>query len=215
MAKKATSQAIAALYEPTLKEAAVLTQYDRNCEQRPAAPSLNVTMSTKAGKRTAAIAVDHPDLATGYKLLSVALGGVSRDFLQGTIDSLAMAAQTGEEVSQDALNYNLAFVLGLKPQDTVEANLAVQMAAIHAATMKSAVGLAGSKTWESWDRQERALNRLSRTFAAQVEALKRYRSKGEQRVYVERVNVAEGGQAIVGNVATGDGGGGGAYKNAN
>jgi len=36
---------------------------------------------------------------------------------------------------------------------------------------------------------EKALNRLTRTFAAQVEALKRYPSKGEQRVYVERVNV--------------------------
>ncbi len=104
--------------------------------------------------------------------------------------------------------------LGVKPQDVVEANLAVQMAAIHAATMKSAAGLAGSKTWESWDRQERALNRLTRTFAAQVEALKRYRSKGEQRVYVERVNVGERGQAIVGNVG-GGGGVAGPFKNAN
>ena len=41
-----------------------------------------------------------------------------------------------------------------------------------------------------------------------MEALKRYRSKGEQRVYVERVTVNEGGQAIVGPVAHGgrDGG---------
>jgi hypothetical protein len=30
-----------------------------------------------------------------------------------------------------------------------------------------------------------------------MEALKRHRSKGEQRVYVERVNVESGGQAIV------------------
>jgi hypothetical protein len=52
---------------------------------------------------------------------------------------------------------------------------------------------------------ERALNRLARTYAAQVEALKRYRSKGEQRVIVERVTVNEGGRAIVGNVARGVG----------
>ena len=44
------------------------------------------------------------------------------------------------------------------------------------------------------------------TFAAQVEALKRYRSKGEQKVVVEHVTVNEGGQAIVGNVETGGGG---------
>jgi hypothetical protein len=36
--------------------------------------------------------------------------------------------------------------------------------------------------------------------AAQVEALKRYRSGGEQKMTVQHVHVAEGGQAIVGNV---------------
>ena len=36
--------------------------------------------------------------------------------------------------------------------------------------------------------------------AAQVEALKRYRSRGDQTVRVEHVTVNEGGQAIVGNV---------------
>jgi hypothetical protein len=33
-----------------------------------------------------------------------------------------------------------------------------------------------------------------------VEALKRYRSRGDQTVRVEHVTVNEGGQAIVGNV---------------
>lgn len=42
---------------------------------------------------------------------------------------------------------------------------------------------------------ERSMNRLARTFAAEVEALKRYRSKGEQRVIVKHVTVREGGQA--------------------
>ena len=50
---------------------------------------------------------------------------------------------------------------------------------------------------------EKALNRLSRTFTAQVEALKRYRSTAEQRITVQHVNVGDGGQAIVGNVTTG------------
>ncbi|HUS97392.1 MAG TPA: hypothetical protein VMX97_11680 [Hyphomicrobiaceae bacterium] len=37
----------------------------------------------------------------------------------------------------------------------------------------------------------------------QAEALKRYRTGGQQRVIVEHVTVNEGGQAIVGNVETG------------
>ena len=52
---------------------------------------------------------------------------------------------------------------------------------------------------------ERAFNKLARTFTAQVEALKRYRSRGEQTVRVEHVHVNEGGQAIIGDVSTGEG----------
>jgi hypothetical protein len=45
-----------------------------------------------------------------------------------------------------------------------------------------------------------------RTFTTQLEALKKYRSVGDQTVRVEHVTVNEGGQAIVGNVTTGGGG---------
>jgi hypothetical protein len=50
------------------------------------------------------------------------------------------------------------------------------------------------------------LNKLARTFASQVEALKKYRSAGEQTIKVQHVTVNEGGQAIVGNVSQGGGG---------
>jgi hypothetical protein len=50
------------------------------------------------------------------------------------------------------------------------------------------------------DSAERAFNKLTRTFASQMEALKRYRTGGEQKVTVQHVTVSEGGQAIVGNV---------------
>ncbi len=50
------------------------------------------------------------------------------------------------------------------------------------------------------DSVQTAFNKLARTFAAQVSALKDYRSKGEQKMTVQHVHVAEGGQAIVGNL---------------
>jgi hypothetical protein len=62
------------------------------------------------------------------------------------------------------------------------------------------------------DSAERAFNKLARTFAAQVEALKRYRSSGQQTVVVQHVNVADGGKAIVGNVTNHPPGGGGATE---
>lgn len=44
------------------------------------------------------------------------------------------------------------------------------------------------------------MTRLSRTFIAQMDALKKYRATAQQTVRVERVTVNEGGQAIVGSV---------------
>ena len=44
------------------------------------------------------------------------------------------------------------------------------------------------------------INKLTRTFTTQMEVLKRYRSKGDQKVIVEHVHVHDGGQAVVGNV---------------
>ncbi|MDU8942378.1 hypothetical protein [Ovoidimarina sediminis] len=48
---------------------------------------------------------------------------------------------------------------------------------------------------------ERSTTRLSRTFLAQVDGLKKYRAKAQQIVRVERVEVQDGGQAIVGDVS--------------
>ncbi len=49
------------------------------------------------------------------------------------------------------------------------------------------------------------LNKLARTFTAQVEALKKYRSTGEQSIRVQHVTVNDGGKAIVGDVRAGGG----------
>ena len=57
-------------------------------------------------------------------------------------------------------------------------------------------------TLEQKDSASTSLNKLTRTFATQMEALKRHRSAGEQKVVVEHVHVYPGGQAVVGNVKT-------------
>ena len=49
-------------------------------------------------------------------------------------------------------------------------------------------------------------NKLSRTYAALLDALNRYRGKGQQKVTVEHVHVHAGGQAVVGTVEAPGGG---------
>jgi hypothetical protein len=88
----------------------------------------------------------------------------------------------------------------LAPTDPTEALLVVQMAAIHSAMVVAARRLAHIETLEQQDSASSMLNKLARTFAAQVEALKRYRHHGEQIIKVQHVTVNDGGQAIVGDV---------------
>ena len=71
--------------------------------------------------------------------------------------------------------------------------------------MRFAGQLASSKTYKGQEHAERGLNKLARTFATQIETLKRYRTGGEQKVTVQHVTVSDNAQAIVGNVATGGG----------
>ena len=94
----------------------------------------------------------------------------------------------------------LAVVKGIEPRDQVEAMLAAQMAAVHMASMTFARRLAHVENIPQQDSASNAFNKLTRTFAAQMSALKDYRSRGEQKMTVQHVHVAEGGQAIVGNV---------------
>jgi hypothetical protein len=81
--------------------------------------------------------------------------------------------------------------------------LAAQMAAVHMAALRMARQLAAAEMIPQQDAAERAFNKLARTFAAQMDTLKRYRSKGEQKVTVQHVTVNDGGQAVVGDVRAG------------
>jgi hypothetical protein len=143
---------------------------------------------------------DHPDEATGYALLMEAFGTTNLDFTVGLIGQLANAGSNGREVDVIATNFMISVIDGIKPRDQMEAMLAAQMAAVHMATMTFARRLATVDNMAQQDSAERAFNKLTRTFATQMEALKRYRTGGEQKVTVQHVTVAEGGQAIVGNV---------------
>ena len=204
--KKPTEKAVANSYEPTPEEQVVVEANAARKKELPVAPRMKV--SEKGG--VAQIEPDHPDFAVGYILLMEALGTTELDFLNGLLGQLASAGSRGKSVDESGLNFMLSVVKGIEPKDQVETMLAAQMAAVHMATMTSARLLNHVENIAQLDSNERAFNKLARTFAAQVEALKRYRTGGEQKVTVEHVTVNEGGQAIVGNVSHG---GRGARKN--
>lgn len=130
-------------------------------------------------------------------------GTKSQDFAIGLFNQIANMASRGAEYSESDTLFGVSIVGGINPGDETEAMLAVQMVAIHNATITFARRLAHVDNIAQQDSASRALNQLARTFTAQVEALKRYRTGGQQNVTVKHVTVNEGGRAIVGNVGTG------------
>ena len=92
---------------------------------------------------------------------------------------------------------------GIEPKDELEAMVAAQLFAAHNATMECYRRAAISEqTFEGRHENLNQANKLSRTFAALLDALNRHRGKGQQKVTVEHVHVHAGGQAVVGMVAT-------------
>lgn len=147
-----------------------------------------------------AIAPDYPDALEGQAMLLKALGSTDLDFVNGILNQLANAAGRSHDANLNGLNLMLSLLKGVKPRDQLESMLAAQMAAVHVAAMRLIGRLADAELLPQQDSAERAVNKLMRTFVSQMEALKRYRTGGEQKVTVQHVTVSEGGQAIVGNV---------------
>jgi hypothetical protein len=146
------------------------------------------------------VAIDHPDEMIGRLLIQNALGTLDAPFMYGLLNQLAVATSGGQAIDEADLNFMVSVIKGIEPRDQVEAMLAAQMAGVHMATMRFIQQLPRIKSLPQQDAVERAINKFARTFTGQMEALKRYRTSGEQKVTVQHVSVSEGGQAIVGNV---------------
>jgi hypothetical protein len=174
-------------YKPTPQELQSMRTFRARREAAIPAPRLKV--------QDKKIAVDHPAEHVGYASLMNALGTADFDFLN---QLLAQLANSSPGQTEQGVNFMISVIKGFKPRDQVEAMLATQMAAVHMAFMTSAQRLAVAQTIPHADSAERAFNKLARTFATQIEALKRYQTGGEEKVTVQHVSVSQGSQAIVG-----------------
>jgi hypothetical protein len=196
MSKKKSEPNAATPYDKmTSRERSAIEKFLARNAANPA-PRLKVLN----GEKTVSISPDHPSKIVGEMLLMDALGTADLDFFNNLLDQLARAGSKEEQIDERGLNFMLSVVKGIQPRDQLEVMLAAQMAAVHVASMTFAQRLAQVENIPQQDSAERAFNKLTRTFTTQMEALKRYRTGGEQKVTVQHVSVSEGGQAIVGNV---------------
>ncbi|HXH45687.1 MAG TPA: hypothetical protein VNK51_17825 [Bradyrhizobium sp.] len=167
-----------------------LTANDRSA---PAAPP-----RVKLYKRR--IAISHPDPQAGELLLAEALGAADRDAMHGILRQLVKASVVGQKPDEANLAFMISTIRSIAPKDSIEALLVAQMVSVHMAAMRCACRLACTDDLAQQEGIARALTRLSRTFAAQVEALNRHRNSDERAITVQNLSVQDGGRAIVGNV---------------
>lgn len=186
-------------YELTAAERAAVERFSKKRDRdNSTAPRVKVEQ-TKDGAR---LSVSHANQDVGHVLLAEALGCVDIDFVNGLLRQLANAAHRNGKLEEQDLNFLISVIKDIRPRDQMEAMLAAQMAVVHESIMTFARRLAHVENIPQQDSAVSAFTKLTRTFTAQLEALKRYRSGGEQKVTVQHVTVSDGGQAIVGNVTT-------------
>lgn len=147
-------------------------------------------------------------VSVDQSLLKPMTGSEDSDFsvtvLNQAVSTLWFGSECPEDIKQRLMQFGVGAMREIAPRDGVEGLLAAQMVAVHAAAQECYRRAAlPEQTFAGRDMALRHGTRLSRLFTEQMTALQKYRGKGQQTVIVKRVNVSDGGQAVVGNVTTG------------
>jgi hypothetical protein len=124
----------------------------------------------------------------------------------GTFSGVISSGKIDYDKMADCFNNAIAILNGIQPKDEIEGMLAIQMIGIHNMAMECIGRAMRTKRVDHMNLYINGGTKLSRVFANQMEVLKKYRGKGQQKIVVEHVHVSEGGKAIVGVINPGGGG---------
>jgi len=185
------------------EEYALGVEFFEKRKQAKNPPKLKVVESAEGKKEI------HPDVkAEDY--LPVWCGARARatgtvdENLGGILIEQAVYASTSiAQGSEGVINSVTAAMAEIEPKDALEGMLVVQMVACHNQALSLMIKATEARSHSQVEKHLNLSNKLLRTFTAQLEALMRYRKKGQQTVRVEHVHVHEGAQAIVGTVNQG------------
>jgi hypothetical protein len=139
------------------------------------------------------------------------IGGSQSDHWNNILANQAVQTlwmkNSDEDTRSRQYSATVAALIGIGPKDEIESMIAAQLLAAHNAAMECyRRAMIGEQTFEGRRENLAQANKLSRTYAALLDALNRHRGKGQQKVTVEHVHVHSGGQAVVGVVGTPGGG---------
>jgi hypothetical protein len=140
-----------------------------------------------------------PEIKKELKAIEQDLIGFDQDFAEEILRQLAEATIKYDGNKALRLRYTWSIIKGMAAKNQLEILLLIQMIAVHHAALNHAARLGDSTDLEQSETCANILNKLARTYSDQMTTLHRCRSGPELRL-VQNVSVADGGQAIVGNV---------------
>jgi hypothetical protein len=170
-------------YFPTPRERKAIRTY-LDHKSTHSTPCLKVEPREEGGDR---YKFDHPIQRIALISLMEVLGSRDEDFVLGLVNQIVRAASQGERVNEGEINFMLAAVKGVRPQEEVEAMIAVQMAITQMLIARFANRLGCAENILQQDSAGRILSQLQNAFSLQVQTLKRYRNGGQQKIVVERI----------------------------
>jgi hypothetical protein len=211
-------------YEPTEAERAVLDEQAKRRKEQPVAPRFNVVEDYRGTR----VEQDHPDSVVAHALLKEAIGTADDDFCRGLLAQLHGFDAFGDAAAVETeFNFLLSVIKGGKPKDELEAMLLALIGKSFQVPMRITENFASIQRdvlkirRDSTEKDpfvlreiaaiiknlpilqestERSFNRCSKTCAKLLETLYHLRRSGEPSMTVQQLTVAQGGQAIVGNV---------------
>jgi hypothetical protein len=189
-------------YEATPAEKEAIRRFLARREGRPSAPKVSIRQEGE----TDVVALTQGDPLVSSTVAMDALGICEAEFANWYLSQIIEVAKPGARADEKATNAMIAGIAAMRPRDEAEAMLLAQMTATHELAMTFARRLKRTENIPQQDSAVNGLTKLTRTYAAQMASLKHYRTGGEQRVIVQRVDVRDGGQAVVGVVNSGKGG---------
>jgi hypothetical protein len=132
-----------------------------------------------------------------------AFGTVDEGIAEALLQQLANALCPGKPIDIPSVNLALALLHRIGPRDEIEAMLACQMIVAHVAAMDASRRALNVEQTPGGRQAYLGLARkLMMLYTAQMDALNRHRGKATvQKIVIEKVHVAPGGQAIVGAIA--------------
>jgi hypothetical protein len=141
--------------------------------------------------------------------LTRAFGTADIEFMERTLHQVLNAVSGGTtNITEHQFNGVIASVAAIEPRDEIEAMLATQMTAAQDAAMVLLRQMQNADTIVQRDSAGNLAGKFMRIYTTQMEALRRHRSPGEQRVVVQHVHLTAEQAAVQVN------GGGGASPKA-